>query len=395
MKIGVIGLGARIANLASDFKKAAPEAEFTAVADPSDARVAILEDLGSTPTRYDTAAEMLAGHKFDMLMIGSPNHMHLDHIKLALQSDVPFIFTEKPVVISVEESIALAHEIARHNGMQRLMVGLVLRYSPLYRALRQAQADGQIGEIMSIEASEHIAPYHGSFFMRDWRRHSAMSGSFMLEKCCHDIDLYQGVVGARPSQIASFGGRKKYLPEHRPADDVDYMTVAPSRNNGINSFVPRWGGSNDAFSGEGDLIDYQTALVEYENGANLCFHTNLNVPDQFRRFAVIGRDGMAEGDFIRNTFKVTLSDTSQTVVDDAGIGSGSETGHYGADAAMAQDVISYMRGQMPTLPLSVKDALEAGITAMAMDQAREERRIVDLRDVWAEFDAALEGRHAA
>lgn len=392
MKIGVIGLGARIASLASDFKAAAPEAQFTAVADPDASRMFVLEGLGDSSIRYDTPQEMLAAHRFDMLMIGSPNHMHLDHLTQALESDAPFIFTEKPIVISVDESLQLARLLARHDGMKRIMVGLVLRYSPLYRALRKAQADGQIGEIMSIEASEHIAPYHGSFFMRDWRRDSAMSGSFMLEKCCHDIDLYQGAVGARPVQVASFGGRKKFLPEHRPADDVDYQKAVPARSGPVYPYNPRWGGINDAFSGDGDIIDYQTALVEYANGANLCFHTNLNVPDQFRRFAVIGRDGMAEGDFIRNTFKVTLSDTSETVVDTGSVGPGTQEGHYGSDAAMARDIIAHVRGEMPDLPLSVKDALEAGITALAMDQAREERRIVDLRDTWAAFDAALGGQ---
>ena len=286
MKVGIIGLGARIASLAPRFKAAAPEMEFTAVTDPSEARMAVLEGLGASPARYEDPAEMMAAHRFDMLMLGAPNMLHLDHLRLALQSDVPHIFVEKPVVISVEETIDLAHLIARHEGRKRLIVGLVLRYSPLYRALRAAE--DQLGEVMSIEASEHIGPYHGSFFMRDWRRDSGLSGGFMLEKCCHDLDLYQGVAGARAMQVASFGGRKKYLPERRPDGTPGYLGV----------MSPRWGGSNDAFSGSGDLIDYQVALVEYATGAALAFHTNLNVPDEFRRFAVMGtRDAMAEGRF--------------------------------------------------------------------------------------------------
>ena len=28
--------------------------------------------------------------------------------------------------------------------------------------------------------------------MRDWRRYGHYSGGFMLEKCCHDLDLYNG-----------------------------------------------------------------------------------------------------------------------------------------------------------------------------------------------------------
>ncbi|GGL61688.1 Gfo/Idh/MocA family protein [Wenxinia marina] len=378
MRVGIIGLGQRIAHLAGHFAKAAPEMQFLAVCDPSDVRMGQLTDLGAEPATYEDPAEMLAAHEFDLLMIGSPNHLHLDHLRLALESPVPRIFAEKPVVISIDETIELAGLIAQHDGVARLMVGMVLRYSPLYRALRAAQAE-HLGEIMSIEASEHIAPYHGSFFMRDWRRETSISGGFMLEKCCHDLDLYQGVAGARPARVASFGGRKKYLAQHRPAGEPQYLGV----------MAPRWGGINDAFSGAGDIVDYQTALVEYENGANLCFHTNLNVPDEFRRFAVIGRDGMAEGDFIRNFFKVTLSDSGETVIDEAEVVKDSSGGHYGADGAMADDIVAYIKGEMSELPLDVIDALEAGVTALAMDQARTEGRVVDLAEVWQRFDAAL------
>ncbi|WP_372799967.1 Gfo/Idh/MocA family protein [Paracoccus seriniphilus] len=382
MKVGIIGLGARIAALLPEFAGADPDLQFSAVADPSDARMSAFP--GAMPARYEDASRMLAAGPFDMLMIGSPNHLHLDHLRLALQSDTPYIFVEKPLVISVEQSLELARLIAEHDGMRRLMVGLVLRYSPLYRALQQAQADGHLGEIMSIEASEHIAPYHGSFFMRDWRRDRALSGGFMLEKCCHDIDLYQGVVGARPSHVASFGGRKKYLPRHRPAGNPDYLT----------RMSPRWGGTDDAFSGQGDIVDYQTALVQYENGATMAFHTNLNVPDEFRRFVVIGRDGMAEGDFIRNNFRVTLSDSGKTICDLASVTDAetSNQGHYGADRAMVRDVVAYMRQELARLPLSCLDALEAGITAMAMDQAMAETRVVDLSPIWAQLDEAMAAR---
>ncbi|QUS37260.1 Gfo/Idh/MocA family oxidoreductase (plasmid) [Falsirhodobacter algicola] len=377
----IIGLGHRIASILPDFTAAAPHLDIRGVMDPGTPRMDILAKVGAAPTMYDDPAEMLARERPRVIMIGSPNHLHLGHIRLALESDAEFIFCEKPVVVSIEETMELARLIARHDGRRRLLVGLVLRYSQLYRALRRAQSDGNLGEIMSIEASEHIAPFHGSFFMRDWRRSTAMTGGFMLEKCCHDIDLYQGVVGQRPHRVASFGGRKKYIPSRRPSGRPAFLDQK----------LPRWNSIEDAFSGEADIIDYQTAIVDYEGGATMAFHTNLNVPDQFRRFAVIGTDGMAEGDFIRNTFRVTLSETGSRVVDEIAVGSGVEHGHYGADAAMARDIVDHIDGRMPKLPLSVIDALESGLTALAIDQARNEGRIVDMRPIWERFDRELSG----
>ncbi|WP_194096359.1 Gfo/Idh/MocA family protein [Marivivens aquimaris] len=377
MKYGIIGLGHRLAHLVRCFAAADQSIEWVAVADPDDVRMPVFEPLDAAPIRYDSPAQMLAEHDLDVIMIGSPNHLHLEHLELALKSNAKFIFAEKPVVTNIEETMALAELMAAHDGVRRILVGMVLRYSPLYRALTDASRQ-HLGEIMSIEAAEHIAPYHGSFFMRDWRRDTAMSGGFMLEKCCHDLDLYQGLVGARPMEVASFGGRKKYLPERRV--DADYLS----------KMSPRWGGVNDAFGGTGDIIDYQTAIVNYANGATLAFHTNLNVPDEYRRFMVAGVDGQAEGDFLRNYLHVTLSDTGERIIDSTP-GDATNDGHYGADDAMAVDIVAHINGTLDQLPLSVIDALEAGVTAMAMDLSRNEKRMIDLAPVWDDFDKALAG----
>ena len=40
-----------------------------------------------------------------------------------------------------------------------------------------------------------------------------------------------------------------------------------------------------------------------------------------------------------------------------------------------------------SLPVGIVDALSAGVAALALDQARETRQVVDLSHIWAEFDA--------
>lgn len=391
MKTAIVGLGARISHVAVKLREQLPEADFTSYCDPNPAGLAMLQKhTGCVPAAYDTLVEMLAAEKPDLLMVGSPNFMHLDHLRTALQSDVRFIFTEKPVVISAAETFDLLELLRRHGGTERVMIGLVLRYAPLYVALRDAQAKGLLGNIVSIEASEHIAPYHGSFFMRDWRRYAKNSGGFMLEKCCHDIDLYQGLVGSRPAHIASFGGRKSYIPENRPEPGETVNQVPEHIRERIGDrtdpFTPRWGGANASeYDSDGDIVDYQTAIVEYENGASMAFHTNTNVPDEFRRFAVMGTRGMAEGDFIRDFFRVTDSRTHRRLIDLKSVANDT-SGHYGADSAICRDITAHMKQGVP-LPVSLLDALEAGLTALAMDEARVSRKVVDMSEKWQEFDS--------
>jgi hypothetical protein len=62
--------------------------------------------------------------------------------------------------------------------------------------------------------------------------------------------------------------------------------------------------------------------------------------------------------------------------------------HYGADEQMAHEVIDHVLHGGP-LPVSPQDAIEAGILALAMDEAREQRKLVDLAPVWEKLDRLL------
>jgi predicted dehydrogenase len=383
MKVGIIGLGFRLGYLARVFSVTVPDFQVVGYVDPAPAGLAYTEQHGiSVGARHNTLQSLIKSQKLDLLMVGSPNHLHLEHIRVGLSHGLK-IFTEKPVVTTVDETMAIAQLIAEH-GSDNVMVGLVLRYAPLYVDLRKAQTEGLLGEVVSIEASEHIAPYHGAFFMRDWRRYAKYSGSFMLEKCCHDLDLYNGVMGCRPTRVASFGGRKSFTPDNMPTEiGVNDLNVYHRKPSG-------WEGSDKVFDSDGDIIDFQTAIVEYASGASMAFHTNLNVPDHFRRFCVVGAKGMAEGDFVRNFLRVHDARTSERVIDTTyAVSELSE--HYGADEQMARDISRHML-QGAALPVSVVDALEAGLLAITLDEARRTRSLIDMTSIWQRFDNAL-GSH--
>ena len=323
----------------------------------------------------DLATMLDENGDIDLLMIGSPNHFHLAQIREALQRGIR-VFTEKPVVVSEAETYELLDLLARY-GEDSVMVGLVLRYSPLYRSLIAFRDSGGLGDISSIEASEHISPDHGSFYMRDWRRYSRYSGGFLLEKCCHDLDLYQGLVGKRPRRVASFGGRRTFVRRNRHLEE----------NEVYRAMQAGWGSATPVFESDSDLVDYQTALIEYEDGENLCFHTNLHVADKFRHFCVIGTKATAEGDFERNFFRVHSAATGQCLLDES-YKTDDPLGHYGAEEWMAREIIAHLTSNKP-LPVGVIDALEAGLTALMIDKARESRSVIEMSETWTRFDSHL------
>lgn len=372
MRVVTAGIGLRAGHVLSILKEAMPEVEFVGFYDPQPTH---LEMIGTDVPRFDDVESMLSDTSPDLFFVGSPNSFHLEHIKAGLAAGVR-IFTEKPVVTTKEQTMELAALLAEH-GTDRVMVGLVLRYSQHMVDLRRVL--DQIGPITSIEASEHIAPYHGAFFMRDWRRMVRWSGGFMLEKCCHDLDIYNMVTGSRPSRVASFGGRRSFVPEFAPTSNAENEIMHRKKS--------VWESVDDPFHSDGDIIDHQTAILHYESGASMSFHTNINVPDEHRRFCVMGALGMIEGDFMRGFVRATARDGSVIADHDyTKMEAARASAHYGADHMMVDDIVAFLKGESDSLPVGVVDALEAGLVAMALDEARINGSMIDMGPIWAEFD---------
>ena len=54
---------------------------------------------------------------------------------------------------------------------------------------------------------------------------------------------------------------------------------------------------------------------------------------------------------------------------------------------MIADIVGFLRGEIQSLPVGIVDALEAGIAALALDEALASGQVVDLTPVWARFDS--------
>ena len=151
MKIGAIGLGNRIAHVYHELSKINQDADLVAFVDPQPiGRHYAERNHFFPPQEYSSLNEMLLNEKLDLLMIGSPNHLHLDHIKIGLNAGIK-IFAEKPIVIDEAQSFELARLLGEF-GQDQVLVGLVLRYSQHARSVRELINKNVLGNIISIEA---------------------------------------------------------------------------------------------------------------------------------------------------------------------------------------------------------------------------------------------------
>ena len=45
---------------------------------------------------------------------------------------------------------------------------------------------------------------HGGYIFRNWRRHKNLAGAHITEKCCHDIDILNWIIGDKANQVSHF-----------------------------------------------------------------------------------------------------------------------------------------------------------------------------------------------
>jgi predicted dehydrogenase len=260
--------------------------------------------------------------------------------------------------------------------------GLVLRYSPLYGKIHELVATGRIGRIISFEFNETLGFNHGGYIFGNWRRRNANAGSHLLEKCCHDLDLVNWITGSLPVRVASFGGRDFFVPANAPYVE----RIGPNAEG-----KPAYGTWSDPgrvspFSEGADIVDNQVAILQYANGVRATFHTNCNAGLPERRMYLCGTEGSLRGDAWTGIIELQrIGHDSKVERIDTGAGGG----HAGGDEVMAQGLAgTLLEGRAPLA--SVEEGLQSCAAAFAIDQALEEKRVVDLDAWWKTAGIVLE-----
>jgi predicted dehydrogenase len=138
-----------------------------------------------------------------------------------------------------------------------------------------------------------------------------------------------------------------------------------------------------------DVTDYQVALVDYESGVKLTFHSNAHSAISERRWVFIGTGGAMIVDFGRNqlSFQQVLAigeGYAPPAPEVSALGAFDAESHGGADYAMARDLLASLDGVAPH-PVTPWDSLSAGLAVMAVDRSLATGQVFDCRRMWAQL----------
>lgn len=375
-RLGVIGAGARLAGVVTHLRRHAPGLRVTALHDPDpDAIRRWREELAPQARACATAEELCRREDVDWVLIGSWNCHHAEQTELAFRAG-KHVFCEKPLALDLDQA-ARMHQAWRASG-KTFALGLVLRYSPLYRTAHRLLREGRIGRLLSFEFNETLTFNHGGYIHGNWRRRTRHAGSHVLEKCCHDLDLALWLTGDRPTRVASFGGRSFFTPENLPQQ----RRIGPSPD-GCPAFQgwPDPHGVNP-FTSEKDIVDHQVAILEFAGGLRATFHTNCVAALPERRFYLLGTEGSLRLDAYSGKIELRRLGWDEPLEELRPIDG---DGHGGADDPMARELAECLAGRRSPAA-GFAEGLHSLVVAQALDTALASGQVVDLAPLWARAD---------
>lgn len=184
----------------------------------------------------------------DAVVVSTPNHTHKEIVLDAFASG-KHVFCEKPLANTLrdcDEIITAAEQSGRY-----LQVGLVYRYSSLYRTMNDLVRKGEIGPVHLMWCKELLGSFYGQ-----WRFKEAFCGGAIVEKNCHHFDIFNWMIGSRPKKVCAFGGQNVM----KRGATVEVHMMDSDETNIVK---------------DSEVIDNALVMVEYENGARaqltLCF----------------------------------------------------------------------------------------------------------------------------
>ena len=421
----VVGAGHRGLVYASYAKKCPEDLEIVGVADLTALRrrqVAELYDL-SPEQCFESAEELAAGSKVaDAVINGTMDHQHVA-TSLPLLAAGYDVLLEKPFATHEQEMWELVRAAQEHQ--RTVMICHVLRYAPFYTAIRQRVADGEIGEVINIQTTEHVSYHHmGVGFVRGkWNNRSRCHSSMLIAKCCHDLDLIMWMKsGVAPVSVASFGCNMQFRPEKAPKRAgprclVDCPIEAECLYSARKHYIDhpnRWRfyvwdclehieeptieqkieslETDNAYGRciwkcDNDVVDHQSVVVEFEDGSTATHNMVGGTSRPSRSIHLVGTTGEIQGVIEDSRFVVRHIDPrpgqeyAEELVDlnVAGDMHGAFGGHGGGDLRLVHDFVRVVRGEEPSIcSTQIEDSVYGHLTGFCADRAMEEHCVVDV-----------------
>ena len=210
--VGIIGLGHNGLAFCDVYSKH-PHARLLAVCDRDCAR------RDSAATRFGVAGyadyAVLEHPGVDLISIHTGDPHHAEPFIKAVEAG-KHVFVEKPMANDLDDLRAML--AAADKSDRKMAVGQVLRFNPLFQAIKTMSEQGILGNLFYMEA-DYIHDLRYQLSMERWKveREKPMVGGG-----CHPFDLLRWLSGAEAIKVTSYSNHLAY-PEMR--EDATIVSI--------------------------------------------------------------------------------------------------------------------------------------------------------------------------
>ena len=393
LKMIILGYGQR-GRIYGNYALSYPEEyEVTAVVDCDEGKRKMAKQNIGCPVFEDYRMMLNAGIEADVVAVATQDEQHEEHAIACMEQGYDLLL-EKPISNSLSGCKRIYEAALKYE--RKVIVCHVLRYSPFYKRVKEILERGEVGDIITINASENVGYYHQAHsFVRGPWRNKEESSPMILAKCCHDMDILRWLIGKRCLSVASFGGLRVFKRENAPDGSADYCSdcqldcfykaqklyTDKTKINLTGYFC------NDASSDENiladlkhtqydrcvykcdnDVVDHQVEIMQFEDDITVSHTMTAFSKEIYRDIKIHGTKAELVGVMEKNYIEVRPYEGENTVItweDAISVG-----GHGGGDQGMMHDVYLALNGE-PTQGVSFIDvSIDSHLMAFAAEESR-------------------------
>jgi predicted dehydrogenase len=273
IRYGIIGFGLFAERAIAGAIQNSPNSELVAIQKRSLALARQKADALSILHAFSSPAELVACPDVDAVFIVSANSAHHDETVTAARAG-KHVLVEKPIALNALEAKHMIEE-CEHHGV-KLMVGQVVRFSPVVRRIRDLVQSGSLGRIISAKA-DYL--FNARLSKRAWLYDRALAGGGpVFDIGVHCLDTLSFILG---EQVTSVCSQLAPLP----------TTTATERT--------------------------ATLGLQYSKGTLATITCSFEAPSRHINIEIVGTDGLAQAtDFTLSGTRVRLSVIRRTETTD-------------------------------------------------------------------------------
>lgn len=414
----IVGYGPRGEYVFGKYLSMQPDTKIVAVAELYEApRNRAKEAFGLADDMvFNSAEDFFAKPKMcDVVVISTDDSTHAKYAMMAAEKGY-HILTEKPISKYLKECQELSNAVAQAGVVSS--VCHELRYGADYATIKKLIQSGVIGTPMHLSQTEHVQFWHyaHSYDRGVWRKEET-SSPMILAKCCHDTDMILWLMeGAEPTYVSSFGSlsyfnkknapegcaercldgckykneciydvEKYYLRKGLAEDTPDYLRNMANLCFAITKEEPTEENLYKAlqtgqygkcvFRNDNDVVDHQTVIIEFNNGATADLKMLAFTGMGGRRTRVFGTKGeIIYDEDVSSKITLRVFGKEDELIEPLKFGTELMYGHDEADymliKAFVEKIKQIQNGEKVDMDSSIERSIKGHIVALLAEESR-------------------------